>query len=258
MHANTILWISTIVLGLAGVVMLLIGKHRTSAEGMQTVLHGTVCLIASTSYFAMASGQGLVVLPTTDAVATGTGATRLFYYARYVDWSFTTPLLLLSLGLSGMHAGPKRNWLLTGDVLADLLMIVTAFNFGASEVSWIKWTWFIISCAAFLGVYYVLWGPQLQAVNDEREDVRSGYKRHAAILSVLWFAYPFVLAVAPDGLGIANDASSVLAIAVLDILSKVVYGFITIAADKSVTDRDLQEPTPLPQAAPVRQPAYAR
>ena len=262
MDSNTILWVSTIVLGGAGLLMFLVGKHRTSSEGMQTVMHGSICLIAATSYLAMASGQGLVVLPTTDAVAAGAGvgagATRLFYYARYVDWAFTTPLLLISLGLSGMHAGPKRNWLLFGAVSADVLMIVTAFNFGASEAAGIKWTWFIISCAAFLGVYYVLWGPQLQAVNSEREDVSSGYKRHAAILSVLWFGYPFVLAVAPDGLNIASDASSVLAIAVLDILSKVVYGFITMTADKGVTDRDLQEPTPLPQAVPVRQPAYAR
>ena len=250
MDSTTILWATAAIMGVGGLLMLFIGKQRTSSEGMQTILHGNVCLIAASSYFAMAIGQGLIVLPN------GPGADRLFYFARYIDWAFTTPLLLVSLGLSGMHAGKKRADLLTGVVLADLLMIATALFFGASEVSWMKWTWFIISCAAFLGVYYVLWGPQLKAVGSEREDVRSGYVRHASILTVLWFLYPVVLAVAPDGLYYVSDAVAVLSIAVLDVLSKVVYGFITLAADKSVTDRDLREVPPLPE--PVRQPAFAR
>ncbi len=258
MNSTTIISFTVIILASGGLLILLAGKHRASSEAMQTMLHGIIPLIAAISYFAMATKQGLVVLPTDTAVATGNGATRLFYYARYTDWAFTTPLLLISLGLSRMYAGLKRSWLLTGAVLADLLMIVTAFNFGASETPGVKWTWFIISCVAFLGVYYVLWVPQLEAVSTEREDVRSGYKRHAAILSVLWFAYPFVLAVAPDGLNVLSDSLSVLAIAVLDILSKVAYRFLTIAFDKAVTDRDLKERTiPVPQA-PVRAPAYAR
>ena len=255
MDANTILWITTAVLGIGGLLILITGKHRTPSEGMQTVLHGIVPLIAAISYFSMAAGQGHVILPT-DTAAPGTAGTRILYWARYADWTITTPLLLVSLGLSGMHTARTRNWLLVGAVLADLLMIVTAFAFGASETAWVKWSWFTVSCAAFLGVYYVIWGPQLQASNEARDDVRSSYRSHAAMLSVLWLIYPFVLAVAPDGLNVLSDSLSVLSIAVLDVLSKVAYGFLTVASDKSVTDRDLQE-TPAPQTT-ARQPAYAR
>ena len=104
-----------------------------------------------------------------------------------------------------------------------------------------RWTWFIISCAAFLGVYYVIWVPQKQANTLERDDVRSIYVRDASILSVLWLGYPVILAVAPDGLNVVSDAFSVLVIAVLDVLAKVVYGLMTVASDERVTSRDLAE-----------------
>ena len=245
MSANIILWITTFIMLIGGLAILAKGKRRTSAETMQTILHGTVPLIAACAYFAMATGQGLVLLPTDSTVAAGAGAgpgaARIFYFARYIDWTFTTPLLLLSLGLVATHAGPKRGGLLAGAAIADLIMIITAFVFGASEIGWMKWTWFIISCVAFIGVYYVIWMPQMQANAAERDDVRSAYRQSAIILSVLWFFYPFVLLVAPDGLNVAGDAITVLAIAILDVLAKVVYGYMSITADDAITSRDLTE-----------------
>ncbi len=258
MTANVILWITTFVMLIGGLAILAKGKRRTSAETMQTVLHGTIPLIAACAYFAMATGQGLVLLPTDSTVASGTGVGtgRIFYYARYIDWTFTTPLLLLSLGLLATHAGPKRGGLLAGAVIADVIMIVTAFVFGASLVGWMKWTWFITSCVAFIGVYYVIWMPQLQANAAERDDVRAAYRRAAITLTVLWFFYPLVLLVAPDGLNVAGDAITVLAIAILDVLSKVAYGFMTVVDDSAIADRDLAEPSTTSTMG--RTPAMAR
>ena len=233
-----------------GLLILLTGKRRTPSEATQTILHGTVPIIAACSYLAMASGQGLVTLPTDAAVAAGAVTpTRVFYFARYIDWTFTTPLLLVSLSLVAMHGGPKRWGFIAGAVIADLLMIVTAFIFGASEQEWTKWTWFIVSCVAFLGVYYVVWGPQMEANRIERDDVQSSYKRFATLLSVLWLIYPVILAVAPDGLDIISEATSVLGIAVLDVVSKVVYGLLSVASDAKTTDRDLLETRTGPTSA---------
>ena len=129
MGSNQILWITTVVMLAGGLLILFTGKRRTPAEELQTVLHGVVPIIAACSYLAMATGQGLVVLPTDAAVAAGAAApTRIFYFARYVDWTFTTPLLLLSLGLTAMRKGPKWYGALTGAVLADLMMIVTGIR----------------------------------------------------------------------------------------------------------------------------------
>jgi bacteriorhodopsin len=247
LDARTILWITTIVMLVGGLAILAVGKRRTPAEGLQTVLHGLVPIIAACLYFAMATGQGVIILPTDAAILTGTHATRIFYFARYIDWAFTTPLLLVSLALTAMHTTPKKAGLIAGAVIADVVMIGTAFAFSASEVDWIKWTWFIISCVAFVGVYYVIWIPQAQVNSSERDDVRSSYRSSATILSVVWLIYPLILAVSPDGLNIVSDATSVLVIAILDVLAKVVYGLMAVASDAKATDRDLAS-TPATQS----------
>ncbi len=237
MNPQTWLWIGTFGMILGGLAILAIGKRRTPAEEMHTVIHGIVPIIAACSYFAMAVGQGSVTIP--DGAATG----RVFYFARYIDWTFTTPLLLVTLSMTAMHAGEKRHGAILGVLLADVLMIVTAFAFGASETFWIKWTWFTISCGAFLAVYYVIWGPFMQANMAERDDVRAAYRRNAAILSVLWLIYPLLLAVTPDGLGTIGEGAGVASIAVLDLVSKVAYGLLTTTSDAAVTERDLASAT---------------
>ncbi len=241
MNSSVILGVTTVIMFVGGLLILFTGKRRTASEELHTVCHGIVPIIAACSYFAMAIGQGAVLLPTDTAVVAGTGATRIFYYARYVDWSFTTPLLLLTLSMTAMHAGPKRTGAITGIILADVMMIVTAFAFGASTVAFAKWAWFVISCIAFVGVYYVLWISHMQANAAERDDVRSTYRRNASVLSALWLLYPVVLAFAPDGLNMMSDGLSVLCIAVLDVVAKVVYGLSAVKADTKATDLDLAE-----------------
>lgn len=243
MDSHTLLWLTTLVMLGGGLLILATGKRRTPSEELHTVLHGIVPLIAACSYFAMATGQGAITLGA-DATAVGTGAGRTFYFARYIDWTFTTPLLLVALSMTAMHSGKKREGAITGIVLADVLMILTALFFGASEVAWIKWTWFIVSCAAFLGVYYVIWVTLMQANTLERDDVRATYRRNATILSVLWLIYPLVLAVAPDGLRYIGETTSILAIAILDVVAKVVYGLMATASTAKATERDLGEATP--------------
>lgn len=240
MSSQAWLWLTTAIMLLGGLGILLIGKRRTQAEELQTVLHGIVPIIAACSYFAMAIGQGSIILPIHPAAAAAsTGDTRIFYFARYIDWFFTTPLLLVSLVFNGMHAGPKRSGAVVGIVLSDVMMILTALFFGASETPEWKWIWFIVSCVAFLGVYYVIWVSVLEANRLERDDVQATYRRSATILSVIWLIYPLVLLVSPDGLYTIGDTAAIVCIMILDVLAKVVYGFMSIASDARITDRDL-------------------
>lgn len=241
MTSANLLWITAAIMTAGGLAILLLGKQRTRTEQLQTVTHGIVPLIAACSYFAMATLQGAVTLPVDPSAVATLGDHRIFYWARYADWTFTTPLLLLSVSVTAMRAGPRSPGAILGVILADLMMIVTAFAFGLSVTPWLKWSWFGISCAAFLGVYYVLWGPNLQANKLERDDTRKDYRLNASILSVLWFLYPFVLAASPDGLGLVGDATGILGIAILDVLSKVAYGLLAVVNDTKATDRDLAE-----------------
>ncbi len=239
------LWLDTFAMAIGGGLILVMGKRRTPTEEGHTIYHGIVPLIAACAYLAMAMGQGQTLLPTAVAVDPAAGiaavATRDFYWARYVDWSFTTPLLLLPLGQLAMHSSMRRPDLVAGLLLADLMMILTALFFGFSVEPWVRWTWFIVSCGAFLAVYWVMWVPLLREASLERAEVRSNYVRNAAILSVLWVLYPLILLFGTDGLGIMSPVLSVALIAIIDFVSKVIYGFVTAAGFKKIVDHDLSE-----------------
>ncbi len=240
MNEQTWLWLGTVLMLGGGLVILALGRARTAAEQSHTIYHGIVPIIAACSYFAMACGQGSLVLPLGAAQHTG----RLFYYARYIDWTFTTPLLLLSLAGTAMHANMRRHGLVAGLLIADVIMILTALFFGLSDVVWIKWTWFAVSCVAFLAVYYVLWGPMLAENSHETEPVRSDYRRNALILSVLWLVYPLILAVSTDGLGLISSALGVALIAVIDLVSKVAYGLLSVTSTTRLVSDELASLSP--------------
>ena len=248
MDSKTILWATTFIMTAGGLLILLIGKRRTDSEAHHTICHGIVPILAACSYFAMASGQGAITLP-----IEGETTHRMFYFARYIDWFFTTPLLLSALASTATHTGSKLEGIKLGMILADVLMIVTALFFGLSVAEWIKWTWFIISCVAFLGVYYALFLPLMQAASVQRADVRDAYRREAVLLSVWWFLYPVVLALSPDGARIWGETLSILAVAVLDVVAKVAFGLLQTASTSKTTDRDLTEDTAL--ATRLRQAA---
>ncbi len=112
-------------IGLAGlaagmVLNLALGRRRTEHEEAHSLVHGLVPMIAASAYFAMAFGQGGVTL------ADG----RHFWWARYADWSITTPLLLLGLSLAATHSEFRRPGLVMGLLIADVFMIVAALFFG--------------------------------------------------------------------------------------------------------------------------------
>lgn len=246
MTGTTWLWIGTILMLVGGCAILAIGKRRTAAEEGDTIYHGIVPIIAACSYFAMASGVGATIIPH-GVLAAATGGDgvavapvgRLFYFARYADWLFTTPLLLLSLCYSAMHSGLRRGGLVAGLLLSDIMMIVTAFLFGAIDITWMKWTWFLVSCIAFLPIYYVMWGPLREQNRLETAAVQSNYVRNAAALSVLWGLYPLLLALSTDGLGVLTDAAGVALIMVLDVTSKVAYGLMaTTSMTRIVSDEE--------------------
>ncbi|SUJ30185.1 Bacteriorhodopsin-like protein [Sphingomonas paucimobilis] len=85
--------------------------------------------------------------------------------------------------------------------------------------------WYLWSCAAFLGVLYLLWVP-LRAMAVERgEALGTAYQKNVAFLTVIWFLYPIVFLIGPEGLKIISDPTSVWAILIMDVLAKVVYAF---------------------------------
>ena len=231
------LWLDAILMAAGGAGLLLMGKRRTPGEEAHTALHGVVPFIAACAYLAMAVGQGKFSLP----VAGVAGATRDFYFARYVDWLFTTPLLLIVLSMTAIHSRTRRTGTIAAMVVADLIMIATAFLFGVSVDPAVKWTWFVVSCAAFLPVYWVIWRPLTETNREEQEDVQRAWRIEAGMLSVLWAGYPVILLIGTDGLGLVGATGSVALIAVIDLLSKPVFGFVCVRNQSRLVERDLED-----------------
>ncbi len=140
------------------------------------------------SYLAMANGLGIELVPIHHYSSEGKEAASVYlrqvYYARmfpprslvafyspmipfalltlgssagYIDWLFTTPLLLVSLAfLAGLS--PADTVLIS---FIDIFMIVTGLMSGAVDAragngERSRWLIYGISCAFFLGIWFIL------------------------------------------------------------------------------------------------------
>ena len=83
--------------------------------------------------------------------------------------------------------------------------------------------------------------------------MRKAFLRNAVFLTGVWCAYPVVLLVGQDGLGILSPSLALAVIAILDLTAKVVYGIMATLETTRAVDRDLSEgrtaTTPLRRAA---------
>ena len=218
------LWIGVAGMAIGFLAIALQSRARTEEEANASVVHAVVPAIAATLYLLMALGQGAVLLE----------GKRLFYYARYVDWSITTPLLLIGLALTALGSLKGQVALIGALILSDVFMILTGLFAGASPTgSASKWIWYIVSCGFFLAVYYVIWGPLAKLASGRSAEKAQIFRRNALILSVLWFLYPVVFLLGQDGADLAAPALVLAAFTILDLVSKVGYGLLAVGQHKA-------------------------
>lgn len=202
--------------------------------GSHTLLHASVPFIAATAYLAMFMGIGTIVKP--DGAIT--------YVARYLDWSVTTPILLAGLAMVALHARTRTGeaaglgGYLTALIVLDVLMIVAGLVSSLAIFPAVKWIWYAWSCAAFLGVLFLLWLPLRARANEGGAALAVAYTRNLLFLTVVWFLYPLVFLVSPEGIGAITDTASVWAILVLDVVAKVVYAFFAAASFDAAVDAE--------------------
>ena len=188
------LWIAFFGMALGAVA---IGAVSRSGQGKPTpsgAIHTFVPVAAATLYLLMAFGQGAFLVE---------NGARVVFFGRYIDWSITTPLLLLGLSITALGSPGAAGALVAALLGADILMIVTGFFSDVSPAgSLAKLTWYLISCGAFLAVFYVLWGPLLRMAKTRSVEAGRIYQRNAAILSVLWLLYPVVFLLGSEGMSV--------------------------------------------------------
>ena len=212
---------------------------RLGEESHHAVASFFVCAIAACLYLLMAFGQGVGLLTEHTLLLHPTGLVpiahaRLEYYGRYIDWVFTTPLLLIGLIGVGMRT-PKdgvearhRSAMMGAAIGADVLMIVTGVLAALSISHLHKYIWFAISCLFFLAVLGVVWGPVRSAAVAQGGPAANLYNRLLLVLTALWIIYPILWILGTEGTAAISLNAEVLVFAVIDLTAKVGFGLMLV------------------------------
>jgi len=186
-----------------------------------------ITVIAFVNYLTMALGFGV-----TEVLVNGQALD--IYWARYTDWFFTTPLLLLDLGLL---AGATRSELTTL-VGLDAAMIGTGalatltgdwaevgLSTGAQRLIW--WG---VSTALLVVLLYFLFGSLTSKAQQIGGSLQSKFTTLRNLIVVVWLVYPVWWLIGTEGLGAVGLGVETAGFMVLDLVAKVGFGVILLSS----------------------------
>jgi bacteriorhodopsin len=176
---------------------------------LHRLVAGVVCFIASLAYLTMSLGYGYTV-----RCCDG----RQFYYARYVDWTITTPLMLWEIIDYTNAPQNERIFLISMDIIMVIGGLIGALVCGGE-----KWAFFGFSILTFIPILWFLCALEAQAKEKKLRIFRS--IMNITVLS--WFFYPIVWILA-EGTGVLCANAEAICYTVLDIISKTVFGFLIV------------------------------
>lgn len=164
----------------AGVIVFTALTHRAAYRYRALyVTNLLICSFAAISYFAMASGIGKTLVHSDPHHRSNY---REVFYARYIDWALTTPLLLLDLTLlSGL---PIAETVTT--IIANEIMIITGLLAALHPSLHYRWGFYTFSCIAFVYVVFSLVTSARQYAFLRHPKVGSLYNQVSLALAVVW------------------------------------------------------------------------
>lgn len=208
------LWIGVIGMAL-GAIFFGLGAHNAKKERWRILftLNFFICLIAAGLYLSMALGQGRSVIEGRPTV-----------WVRYITWFLSTPLLILDLTFLGRTSLP-----ITASLLgANAYMIVTGFVATISPNRSVGHIWYIVSCFAFLATAYLLVNQYRREAERKYPRAKQVFRKLLTVHLVLWTAYPLVWLLGNTGLNLINQGSETMFYTLLDLTSKVGFGFLSL------------------------------
>ncbi|MFC7229603.1 bacteriorhodopsin [Salinirubellus salinus] len=231
------LWANVALAGFSILLFVAMGRSLQSERAkliwVATLL---VPLVSIASYVGLVSGLtvGVLTMPPGHPLA---GQEVLQPWGRYLTWTLSTPMILLALGLL---AGTDRAKLFTA-VTMDVGMCVTGLAAALVTSSYLlRWVFFVISCAFFVAVLYVLlveWPADAQAAGTSEI---FGTLRNLTV--VLWLGYPILWALGVEGFALLDVGVTSWGYSALDILAKYVFAFLLLrwvaANERSVGGAD--------------------
>jgi halorhodopsin len=229
------LWVNVALAGLSALLFASMGRGLRS-DRARLVFGATIMipLVSISSYLGLLSGLtvGFIEMPAGHALA---GEAVLSQWGRYLTWAFSTPLILLALGLL---ADVDRSDLFVV-IAADVGMCLTglAAALVTSSVA-MRWAFYAISCAFFVVVLYALltqWPADARAAGTG--DIFGTLR---VLTVVLWLGYPIVWAAGVEGLALVSSVGiTSWAYSALDIGAKYLFAFLLlryVAANESTIE----------------------
>ncbi|MEF8820717.1 MAG: bacteriorhodopsin [Halovenus sp.] len=194
-----------------------------------------VSAVSVASYSGLASGLTISVLEMPEGHAMAGQVTELAgqdqtvdgtisLWGRYLTWAFSTPFILLALGLI---AGSNISKIFTA-IIFDVGIMITGLAAALTTSSHLmRWFWYAISCTFFLVVIYILlveWPEDAKAAGTA--DIFNTLK---LLTVVLWFGYTIWWALGNEGLALIESVGiTSWGYSAFDVVAKYAFSFLVI------------------------------
>lgn len=194
-----------------------------------------VSAVSIASYTGLASGLTISIIEMPEGHALYDTVTALSHsgeeakgtislWGRYLTWAFSTPFILLALGLI---AGSNFTKIFTA-IIFDIGIMITGLAAALTTSSYLlRWVWYGISVAFFLVVVYILlfqWPKDAKAAGTA--DIFNLLK---ILTVVLWFGYTIWWGIGNEGLAIIESVGlTSWGYSAFDIVAKYLFSFLVV------------------------------
>ena len=217
-------WAYVAVMALSAIAILTMARTPRGVPQYKYMIHAFVVIWSGLAYSAIALGQGTIEV-----------GGETVYFARYVDWVVSTPLLLLSLVLTGKYTLKLEGGITAGLLGSQVIMILTGLVADLSP-SENRWFWYIAGCVALLSVYRLMWRELYEKAKIQGPELTAAYKASAVFLSVQWLLYPLVWALGSPGLELLTPRLTSVLFIILPIVSKSGFAFFNLSKLRALPD----------------------
>ena len=227
-------------IGLAGFTLLLfawLGRNVEDPRGQLIVVSVMgVSAVSIVSYSGLASGLTISILEMPDGHALEGAGTTLAHsgetvegtialWGRYLTWAFSTPFILLALGLL---AGSNITKIFTA-IVFDVGIMITGLAAALTTSSHLfRWFWYAVSCTFLAVVFYILlveWPEDAKAAGTTEI-----FNLLRNLTVILWLGYTVWWALGNEGAGVIRDAGiTSWGYSAFDIIAKYIFSYLVIS-----------------------------
>ncbi|KFH41430.1 hypothetical protein ACRE_078550 [Hapsidospora chrysogenum ATCC 11550] len=219
------LWAVTALFSLFFLIYYALSFRPRQGEKIFHYLFSIALLVGAISYFAMASGLGYSVIPT--SLHRGSALTYQIFFAKYIFWVVLFPVLIIALGLV---SGVSWATILFNIFLAWIWVI--SYLCSAYTATRYKWGFYVFGTVAYLVLaVQTLWAGRSAlrkstthaTAADDRVDgtdnvpVGRDHTMLSGFVNLIWLLYPIAFAVS-DGGNVISVTKSMIYFGVLDVV----------------------------------------